>query len=191
MSISLAKGQRLSLEKESGRALNKIIMGLGWDPVKRKGWFGGGSTAIDLDASCLVFNAQNALADAVWFGQLKSKDGSIVHTGDNRTGDGDGDDEQIIVHLSDIPASVSSMIFVINSFRGQTFDKIENAFCRIVDADNNKELMRYDLSDKGRHTGLIMVKIYRKDGGWKVHAIGEKCHGRTFHEMLPDVATWL
>ena len=99
MAISLQKGQKISLTKEAGASLRTIVMGLGWDAVKKKGMFGfgGESAEIDLDASCLLFDDNKRLFDAVWFRQLTSGDGSVKHTGDNRTGDGDGDDEQIIV----------------------------------------------------------------------------------------------
>ena len=102
MSVNLSKGQKISLDKEAGSALTKITMGLGWDAVKSKGLFGFGSKSetIDLDASCVMFDDANKPVDFVWFRQLRSKDGSIVHTGDNRTGAGDGDDEQIVVDLS-------------------------------------------------------------------------------------------
>ena len=94
MSVSLQKGQKISLSKEGGAGLSTVVMGLGWDAIATKGFFGFGSTPqeIDLDASCLMFDEQGALIDSVWFRQLKSKDGSIKHTGDNRTGDGYGDD---------------------------------------------------------------------------------------------------
>jgi len=116
MAINLQKGQKISLSKESGGALSKIVMGVGWDAKKSsvgllKGMFGGGgsSSAIDLDASCVLFDEKNGVVDTVYFGQLKSRDGSIVHTGDNRTGDGDGDDEQILVDLDKIPENIKSL----------------------------------------------------------------------------------
>ncbi len=142
MAISLQKGQKISLSKESGGSLSKVIMGLGWDAKKSgggllKGLFGGGgSDAIDLDASCILFDDNNKAVDTVYFGHLKSKDGSIVHTGDNRTGAGDGDDEQIIVDLDKVPANVKSLVFTVNSFTGQTFDSVENAYCRLVDSSS-------------------------------------------------------
>jgi len=149
MAINLQKGQKISLSKESGGALTKVVMGLGWDAKKvsvglLKGMFGGGgaSDSIDLDASCVLFDEQNKVVDTVWFRQLKSRDGSIVHTGDNRTGDGDGDDEQIIVALDKVPANVKSLVFTVSSFTGQTFDAIDNAFCRLVDSSTNNEVAR-------------------------------------------------
>ena len=154
MSVNLQKGQKISLEKEAGGALTKITMGLGWDAVKSKGLFGFGGKApeIDLDASCILFDENNKAVDYVWFRQLKSKDGSIVHTGDNRTGAGDGDDEQIIVDLAKVPGNVKSLVFTVNSFTGQNFSQVQNAYCRIVNAADGKEVAKYDLSVQGAHT---------------------------------------
>ena len=189
MGVNLSKGQRISLEKEAGGALSKVVMGLGWDAVKTKGFFGFGSKQqeIDLDASCLLFDEGKQLVDTVWFRQLRSQDGSIQHTGDNRTGAGDGDDEQIIVDLSRVPTNVKSLIFVVNSFTGQNFSQIENAFCRIVNGTNNKEIARYELTCQGSHTAQLMAKVYRHENEWKMHAIGENASGRTFHDMQPVI----
>ncbi len=172
-------------------------MGLGWDAKKTggglmKGMFSGGkSDSIDLDASCVLFDDNNKVVDTVWFRQLKSRDGSIVHTGDNRTGDGDGDDEQIIVSLDKIPANVKSLVFTVCSFTGQTFESIENAFCRLVDSSNNNEVARYTLSAQGSHTAQIMAKVYRHNGEWKMHAIGENGNGRTIESLLPQITIHL
>lgn len=189
MAVNLQKGQKISLDKEAGVKLTKIIMGLGWDAVKSKGFFGiGGSTPdIDLDASCILFDEQGTQIDSVWFRQLKSKDGSVIHTGDNRTGDGDGDDEQIIVDLTRVPERVKSLVFTVNSFTGQNFSKIENATCRIVNAGNNKEVARFNLTTLGAHNAQIMAKIYRHGSEWKMHAIGEIGNGRTFEELMPQI----
>lgn len=188
--VSLVKGQSIRLEKSGGGALTRVTMGLGWDVRKAgglRGLFGGGGGDIDLDASCLLFNSSGQLADSVWFRQLRSKDGSIVHTGDNRTGAGDGDDEQIIVDLQALPRDVAVLLFTVNSFTGDSFDRIENAYCRLVDAANNQELARYDLTGAGSHTGQIMAKVTRGDGGWEMKAIGDRTSGRTFHDMMPTI----
>lgn len=189
MSVNLQKGQKISLDKEAGGTLTKITMGLGWDAVKTKGIFGfGGKTeTIDLDASCVMFDEANKPVDIVWFRQLKSRDGSIVHTGDNRTGAGDGDDEQIIVDLANVPSSVKSLVFTVNSFTGQSFAQVENAFCRIVNTSNNKEVAKYNLSVQGAHTAQIMAKLYRHNGEWKMHAIGENGNGRTFDDLMSQI----
>nr|WP_313015029.1 TerD family protein [Moraxella sp. CTOTU48841] len=197
MAVNLSKGQKISLEKEAGGALNQIKMGLGWDvgaaPQKSGGFlgglFGGGGSggSIDLDASCIMLDANKQMVDAIWFGQLQSKDSSIQHTGDNRTGAGDGDDEVINVNLSRIPDHVQALVFTVNSFTGQTFATVNNAFCRLVNASNNSEVARYDLSAQGSHTALILAKIYRHNGEWKMHAIGETASGRTFHDLMPAI----
>ncbi|MDB5962996.1 MAG: Tellurium resistance protein terZ [Massilia sp.] len=193
MSVSLQKGQKISLDKEAGGTLTRIVMGLGWDAIKKKGLFGFGakSESVDLDASCLLFDESGKAVDAVWFRQLKSQDGSIVHTGDNRTGAGDGDDEQIIVDLSRVPPHVKSLVFTVNSFTGQNFSQVENAYCRIVNAADQKEVARYDLSVQGAHTAQIMAKLYRHNSEWKMHAIGENGSGRTFDELMPKITPHL
>jgi tellurium resistance protein TerZ len=190
MAINLQKGQKISLSKEAGSSgLTKIVMGLGWDAKKKRGFLGFGrkEQEIDLDASCVLFDESKQPLDAVFFGQLRSRDGSILHTGDNRTGDGDGDDEQIIVDLSRVPANVKSIIFIVNSFTGQNFSEIENAFCRVVNGANNQELARYNLSCTGNHTGMIMAKVYLHNGEWKMHAIGDNANGKTFDQMIPQM----
>jgi tellurium resistance protein TerZ len=193
MAVNLQKGQKISLEKEAGGSLGRITMGLGWDAVKSGGLFGFGARApsIDLDASCIMFDEQNRALDTVWFRQLKSRDGSIAHTGDNRTGAGDGDDEQINVDLSRVPANVKALVFTVNSFTGQDFTQVQNAYCRIVNAGNGQEVARYDLSVQGRHTAQIMAKLYRHGGEWKMHAIGENGSGRTFEDLLPAMTPHL
>ncbi|KJV05744.1 TerD family protein [Methylocucumis oryzae] len=196
MGINLQKGQKISLAKESGTTLSKIIMGLGWDAKKTggllKGMFGGSaSESIDLDASCILFDDANKVVDTVWFRQLKSRDGSVTHTGDNRTGEGEGDDEQIIVLLDKIPANVKSLVFTVNSFTGQTFDAVENAYCRIVDGNTRNEIARYTLSAQGSHSAQIMAKVYRHNDDWKMHAIGENANGRTFDNLLPQIVVHL
>ena len=193
MSVNLQKGQKISLDKEAGGALTKITMGLGWDAIKSKGLFGIGSKSadVDLDASCIMFDEAGQMVDSVWFRQLKSKDGSIVHTGDNRTGAGDGDDEQIIVDLSAVPASVKSLVFTVNSFTGQSFSQVNNAYCRIINAANQQEVAKYDLSVQGAHTAQILAKLYRHGGEWKMHAIGENGTGRTLQDLMPQIAPHL
>ncbi|WP_066803348.1 TerD family protein [Moraxella oblonga] len=194
MAVNLQKGQKISLEKEAGSTLTQVKMGLGWDVAKSSGGgflgglFGGGSNdSIDLDASVILFNEQKQPVDVVYFGQLQSKDGSITHSGDNRTGAGDGDDEVITVNLSSVPAGVQSLVFTVNSFTGQSFEKVANAYCRILNGTNNSEIARYYLSAQGSHTAMVMAKVYRHNGEWKMHAIGETMNGRTFNELIPAI----
>ncbi len=194
MSVNLTKGQRISLEKEAGNSLDTIVMGLGWDVAKRSGGgllgsiFGSGSQqSIDLDASCVLFDENKNVLDVVWFRQLRSKDGSIVHTGDNLTGEGDGDDEQIIVQLSRVPSHTKTLVFTVCNFTGQNFEVVDNAFCRIVDQKSGKEIAKYNLSCGGKHTAMIMAKVYRHNNEWKMHAIGEHAQGRTVQDLLPVI----
>jgi tellurium resistance protein TerZ len=194
MSVNLQKGQKISLDKEAGGGLSRVTMGLGWDAIKSKGFFGfggGKSDAVDLDASVVMFDESNKPVDVIWFRQLKSKDGSIVHTGDNRTGAGDGDDEQITVDLNAVPASVKALIFTVNSFTGQTFATVENAYCRLINAANQQEIARFNLSVTGSHSAQIMAKLYRHGGEWKMHAIGENGNGRTFDDLMPQISVHL
>jgi len=191
MAISLSKNQTISLEKEAGTGLKKIRMGLGWDPVKPSGVFAkllNSDTAIDLDASCIVLDSSKQLLDLVWFRELKSKDGSIVHSGDNRTGEGDGDDESIQVNLEQLPSGVKHLVFTVNSFTGQNFESVENAYCRIVDEVTGKELARFNLSDKGRHTGVVMAYLSRTAAGWDLTAIGTVANGRTAQDLANEAA---
>ncbi|MEU8799430.1 TerD family protein [Spirillospora sp. NPDC048819] len=186
MTVSMVKGQRISLEKPGG-ALSMVRMGLGWDAVKKKGFFGSREREIDLDASCVLF-ADGNIADVVYFGKLTSDDGSVRHTGDNLTGAGDGDDESVIVDLGRLPVHVTSLVFTVSSFNGQTFNEVENAFCRLVNEMDGGEMARYTLTGGGTHTAMVMARIYRHGDAWKMNAIGEPCHGRTFQDMLPTIA---
>ncbi|MDM1247255.1 TerD family protein [Acinetobacter sichuanensis] len=191
MGISLVKGQKISLEKPDGSSLTKIYLGAGWDVAKGGGFlgglFGGGGGSIDLDASAILFDANKQVLDNVWFAQLRSRDGSIQHSGDNLTGEGDGDDEKIFVDLTRVPDQVQQIVFTISSFRGQTFEKVENAFCRLVDETTNTEVAKYNLSAQGNYTALIIAKVYRHNGAWKMSALGESCQGKTIHDIVPSV----
>jgi tellurium resistance protein TerZ len=187
VTVSMVKGQRVSLNKADGGTLQLVRMGLGWDAVKKKGFFGSREQEIDLDASVVLF-ADGQPADVVYFGQLTSKDGSVRHTGDNLTGAGDGDDESIIVDLTRLPVHITSLVFTVSSFQGQTFNEVENAFCRVVDETTQAELARYELTGGGPHTGMVMVRLYRHGQEWKLGAIGEPSMGRTFQDMLPAIA---
>ena len=189
MSVSLSKGQKVSLAKRDGGSLTRVRMGLGWDAVKKKGLFGGlKNQSIDLDASALLFDGSGNLVDQVWFQQLRSKDGAVQHTGDNLTGAGEGDDESIRVDLGALPAAVTDVVFTVNSFTGQDFSQIENAFCRLIDETTESEIARYDLSGSGRHNAQIMAKVTREGAGWSMTALGIPATGRTFRDLLPALA---
>ena len=191
MTVTLTKGQKLSLRKRDGATLTRVRMGLGWDAMKKKSVFGLRNQTIDLDASALLFDRNGVLVDQVWFKQLTSRDGAVRHTGDNLTGHGDGDDESIRVDLTTVAGAVHTIVFTVNSFTGQDFSQIENAFCRVIDEHGETEVARYDLTGSGRHTAQIMAKLSRDGDGWSVTAIGTATSGRTFKDLLPAVARHL
>ncbi|CAM3845473.1 TerD family protein [Mycolicibacterium frederiksbergense] len=189
--VNLTKGQKVSLRKDGGVALTQIRMGLGWDPIKQRGMFGNRTPDIDLDASALLF-ADQQLVDVCYYGQLASKDGSIRHQGDNLTGEGDGDDEVINVDLSRVPAYITTVVFTVTSYRGHTFDKLSNAFCRLVDATTNSELARYTLEGAGmRYTGMVMAKFFRAGSDWRMQAIGEGITAKHAGEAAPLLSRFL
>lgn len=187
MSVSLTKGQSVSLTKNDGGSLTHVRMGLGWDAVKKKGLFGSKTQSIDLDASAVLYDGAKNVVDQVWFQQLASKDGSLQHSGDNRTGAGDGDDESVTVHLDRVPATVTQIVFIVNSFTGQNFTQIENAYCRLVDETNGQEIARYELTGSGTHNAQLMAKVVRDGAGWSMTAIGSIANGRTFKDLLPAI----
>lgn len=191
MGLSLNKGEVLSLVKDDGGSLTSVTMGLGWDAVKKKrGLFGGGGGDIDLDASVIMFDARGNVTETVFFNKLDSSDGSIHHTGDNLTGDGDGDDEQILVRLHKVNSNVESLAFVITSYSGQKFDQIENVYCRLVDtsAHSKKEVARYNLREQGSNTAQIMAIIRRNGNGWVFKAVGEPTNGKTPRDVVSAAA---
>ncbi|MFG2524907.1 TerD family protein [Streptomyces sp. NPDC048527] len=190
MSVNLSKGQQISLSKADGTALRSVRMGLGWKAAPRKGFLArlAGSRDIDLDASALLFSGRQ-MFDVVYFEHLISNDGSVQHTGDNLTGGVGvgGDDETILVELDRVPAHIDQIVFTVNSFTGQTFAEVENAFCRVVDEATGSELARYTLSGEGNYTAQVMAKVQRAEGVWQFKAIGEPAIGQTFQDLLPAI----
>lgn len=185
MSVNLTKGQKISLVKPGSTGLKKIMVGLGWDEVQQKrGFFSRKPQDIDCDASVILCGEDGRIISrdtnkcCVYFGNLRHSSGAIVHQGDNLTGAGEGDDEQIMVDLSQLPAEIDKLVFVVNIYdanvRGQHFGLIRNAFIRLVDMSNNTELCRYNLTeDYDRMTGVVVGEIYRRNGEWKFNAIGQ------------------
>jgi stress response protein SCP2 len=188
--VSLQKGQRVTLRKEGGTALTFVKMGLGWDPVQSRGMFGNRTVDVDLDASVAMFADAN-LVDVAYYGQLTSKDGSVRHQGDNLTGEGEGDDEVILVDLTRIPAHVSTLLFMVTSYKGHTFEQIQNAFCRLVDGGNNAELARYTMAGGMRFTAMAMAKVYRVGNDWKMQALGEGFQAKHPGEAVPQLGRFL
>lgn len=187
MGLSLAKGQTLSLQKADGGSLTRVTLGLGWDAKKKGGLFGalGGGGEIDLDASAILFDSGKRAVDTVYYGDLTSKDGSVRHSGDNLTGEGDGDDEQIVIDLSRVDSRVESIVLVITSYSGQKFSQIENAFCRVVDNSSGAtEVAKYLLKESPNNTAMVMAKISRSGSGWEFKAIGEPTDGKTPSQVV-------
>jgi tellurium resistance protein TerZ len=188
VTVNMAKGQKISLSKADGESLTAVRMGLGWQAAPRRGLFGSRTREIDLDASAVLF-ADKQPVDVVFFRHLTSDDGSVRHTGDNLVGGAGqgGDDESILVDLQRVPVHVDQIIFTVNSFTGQTFAEVQNAFCRLVDETNGQELARYTLTGGGPYTAQIMAKVQRVQGGWSMTAIGTPANGRTFQDLIPAI----
>lgn len=178
MAISLNKGGNVNLSKEAPN-LENVLVGLGWDARATDG------QDFDLDASLFMVKEDGKVpSDAyfIFYNQAKSPEGSIEHTGDNRTGDGEGDDESIQVTLSKVPAEVQRLVIVVTihdaDARRQNFGQVSNAFVRIVNRDNNQEVVRFDLSeDYSTETAMIFGEIYRHSGDWKFRAVGQGYSG--------------
>ena len=174
MAISLTKGGNVNLSKEAPNLTNMAV-GLGWNPRATDG------QAFDLDAIAFLVNESGKVradADFIFFNNLKSSDGSVEHTGDNRTGEGDGDDEVIKVDLSKVPADVSKVVFCAVIYdgqaRNQNFGQVANAYIRIVNTQGDAEVARYDLSeDSSTETAMIFGELYKNNGEWKFRAVGQ------------------
>jgi len=177
------KGQSIPLKSKSGAQLTQIAVGLGWGKKKKKGFFGGiKEVGVDLDASCILYGGDKTAIDAVWFGNLQSSEGSVQHTGDDLVGGGNENEpnEVINVNLTNIPSQVESIVFVVNSYSGETFDGVPFAFCNVVDlSSRSAEVARYNLqTDGGSHKGFVIAKLRRDAGNWSFEAVGERCTGR-------------
>lgn len=180
MSVILQKGQKVNLSKEN-TGLTKIIIGLGWDEVKQsRGFFAPKAQDIDCDASALLLQNGKLVKkeDIVYFGHLKHASGAVTHMGDNLTGEGDGDDEQIVVDLSKVPDAYDKIVLVVNIYqaipRKQHFGMIENAFIRLVDERDGNEICRYNLTEKYPDmTAMTFGEMYKYNGEWKFGAIGQ------------------
>ena len=180
MSVKLQKGQKVSLSKEHA-GLSKIIVGLGWDEVQQqRSFFAPKPQDIDCDAFALLL-VDGKLAssqDIVYYGSLKHNSGSVVHMGDNLTGAGDGDDEQIVIDLNRVPAQYDRIVLAVNIYqayeRRQHFGMIQNAFIRLVDARNNNEMCIYNLTENySNQTAMLFGEVYRYNGEWKFNAVGQ------------------
>lgn len=176
VAFAMEKGGVLDLPMGMGR----ITVGLGWDVDDGE---------VDLDVSAVLLDGNAGFVEAVFFGHLESREHGITHTGDNLTGAGDGDDEQIQVDLNKIGPGVAQVYFVVNIYStGKTFHKVAHPYCRVVDEAAGNELCRYSLRDAGNENGLIIAKVAREIGGrWGFHALGVPCRGRTYKDSLRQI----
>ena len=181
MGVNLAKGQRVSLDKN----MNMALIGLGWDTNR----YDGGKD-FDLDASAFLLNADGKVRkdeDFIFYGNLKSSDGSVTHTGDNLTGEGDGDDEVLIIDFSKVPADIQKIAITVTIYdaqvRGQNFDQVSNAYVRVARMANENdmvgtEVLKFDLAEEfSVETALVVCEIYKNNGEWKFNAVGAGYQG--------------
>lgn len=180
--VSLRKNETVSLVKAGRPLLSRIKMGLGWEPAYR-------GADIDLDASVIVYGPQRNHIDSCFFGQLSVLNGAIKHSGDNLTGEGGGDDEVIVVDLGRLPQDVTGLVFTVNSYSGQKFTEVAKAYCRLVDATTDQELVRFDLTNAKPQTGVMMAKLVRQfSGEWDMTAMGDFVQARTVRNMVEPAA---
>jgi tellurium resistance protein TerZ len=199
MAINLQKGQRINLQKTNGSTLQNICVGINWGAIEKKGLFGLSKTkeAVDLDASCALYNDAKAVLDVVYFGNLNSKDNAIKHSGDDLTGDMGGDDgldnEVISVDFSRLSPEVSHVAFVLNSFRGHDFGTIPFASIRIYEGTPsrvNEVFAKFDIANGPNfsgHVSMVMGIFYKKNGEWKFNAIGEPTKDKKLEETIKTV----
>lgn len=196
MSISLQKGQKVSLSKDNA-GLAHIVVGLGWDEVQKpsggflKSMFATAPQEIDCDASAILLRGGKLVHkdDLVYFGNLRHPSGTVIHQGDNLTGAGEGDDEQIVIDLSKVPQEYDRIVIVVTIYqavkRHQHFGMIENAFIRLVDARNNNEMCKYNLTENySDMTAMIFGEVYRHNGEWKFSAIGQGTQDPGLNELI-------
>ncbi len=199
MSINLQKGQRINLEKTNGTKLQSICVGINWGAIERKGLLGTRKEAVDLDASCILYDSNKTVAEIIYFGNLKSKNKSVVHSGDDLTGDMDGDDgldnEVITVNLPKLDPSISYVAFVLNSFKGQDFKTIPFASIRIYEGTPsrvNEVFAKYDIANGENFAGyvsMVMGVLYKRNGEWKFNAIGEPTEDKKLQDTIISVTT--
>lgn len=196
MAISLQKGQRISLEKEGGDEIKQLCVGVNWGAMEKKGFFGGQKkVAVDLDASCATFDSANKGLEVVYFGNQRVQ--GIHHSGDDLTGDVDGDDgldnEVIVVDLTKVPSNAEQIVFVLNSFKGQDFKDIPFASIRLYEGNPqrvDKVHATYDIANDPKFSGsvsMVLGKLYKKEGKWKFVAIGEPTADRKLQDTLVTV----
>ena len=198
MAIKLEKGQRINLEKSNGSKLQNLCVGVNWGAIEKKGFWGNKKMeAVDLDASCATFDDNNSMLEVVYFRNLQSTNRSIMHSGDDLTGDMDGNDgldnEVITVDLAKLPANVSKIAFVLNSFRGHDFKTIPFASIRIYEGTPsrvNEVFATYDIANDASFAGsvsMVMGVFYKRNEEWKFNAIGEATRDKELKGTLSTV----
>lgn len=196
MSVNLQKGQKVELRKNNGGELRRVMVGLGWDEVQQsRGFFAPKPQDIDCDASAFIcVNGRlQGVDDVVYFGNLQHRSGCVRHMGDNLTGAGEGDDEQIMVDLASLPSQYDKIIVVVNIYqaaqRRQHFGMIRNAFIRICDAETNQEILKYNLSENyNGMTAMVFGELYRYNGTWKFNAIGQATQDNSVGDLAKRFA---
>jgi len=196
MAISLVKGQKINLKKSNGDNLNSFCVGANWGAIEKKGIFGTKKVAVDLDLSAGIFTSNKSLKETVYYGNLKSY--GVTHSGDDLTGDIDGDDgldnEVIEINLSSIPSDIESIVFVLNSFQQQDFSTIPFASIRLYEGTPtrvNEEVATYNMASDSKFAGftsMILGKLYKRNGEWKFSAIGEPTKDTSLKATLETVA---
>jgi len=195
MAVNLVKGQKISLKKDDGSALNSFCVGANWGAIEKKGFFGTKKVAVDLDLSAALFDSNKNLAGVVYFGELQAP--GIKHSGDDLTGDVDGDDgldnEVIEVNLSQIPANIEQVVFILNSYKGQDFATIPFASIRLYEGTPdrvNNVVATYNVANDPKfanHVSMILGKLYKRNGEWKFSAIGDATQDRKPQDTIQTV----
>ncbi|MEG0695929.1 TerD family protein [Algoriella sp.] len=198
MAINLQKGQRINLKKENGSTLQNVCVGVNWGAIEKKGWLGGVSKeAVDLDASCILYDENKNVLDIIYFGKLNSSDGAVKHSGDDLTGDLSGDDgldnEVITLDFSRLNQNVNHVAFVLNSYKGQDFGTIPFASIRIYEGTpkNVSEVFATYNITKGDnfsgHVAMALGVFYKKNGEWKFNALGEPTRDRKLEQTVETI----
>ncbi|MFD8245751.1 TerD family protein [Nocardia sp. NPDC059691] len=180
---------RTELRDERGVPLEHVTVALGWDPAARSRFFGR-REEIDLNVAALLF-AADRLVDVVYHEQLSSTDGAVRLHGDSITGEGEGDDEIISVDLSRLAAQVTTVLFLITCYTGQTFERIANAYCRVIDTVAGAQLARHELTGGGSHTGLVLGRVRRTEGAWHFQDVGAGLRARHPIEAIPQLGPYI
>lgn len=187
--IELTKGQELELLGEDGQPLTGLKLGIGWEKERTAGFIGTGAAEVDLDASAMEYS-RGEFFDLAVFNNLTTRDGSVVHLGDNRTGAGAGDDETITVDLARVHPVIDTIFFLVTSYQGHSLEWVNRAYCRLL-TDDDSELARLTLTHGVPHTGVVMAKIFRDGDHWRLRAIGEGIDAKTSSEAVEGLRPFI